>query len=469
MRTWKMKTWKMEDGRWKIEVRNRGLLAEARGLSSPIFHLRSSIFHPRSSRPSQQGIALMTTMVIAGVIGIVLMSVLVWASSHNLVTARSAAWNSALGVAEAGVEEAFAQLKNHSSDRTANSWTLVSGQYTKTRNFGDGYYTVKISSDPTPIITSSGYVKAPLKTNSYIYRTVQVVTTNIPQFYAGLVTKLWIQMNGNNIDVDSFDPFNPTWSTGGLYDPNKRHDQGNIATVSGLMNGFAVGNADIWGKIATGPGGTMTVGSGGSVGDVAWHAANKTGIEPGWDSHDMACTFPAITVPSGTLPPGGAQKVNGVSYQYVLGTGDYTIGDLSGSVYVAGKATLKVTTKLKLSANAITIGPGASLALYVSVADASFGGTSVQNQGGATTNFLYYGLPSNTSVSFGGNTAFTGIIYAPDADISMGGGGGGTPVDVTGAMIGKTLTMNGRFNIHYDESLRKSNPAGFAVSTWKEL
>jgi len=34
----------------------------------------------------------------------------------------------------------------------------------------------------------------------------------------------------------------------------------------------------------------------------------------------------------------------------------------------------------------------------------------------------------------------------------------------------KTVTMNGKFNFHYDENLKRVGPvSGFSVTSWKEL
>ena len=89
--------------------------------------------------------------------------------------------------------------------------------------------------------------------------------------------------------------------------------------------------------------------------------------------------------------------------------------------------------------------------------------------GGVAANLAYYGTTNNTQISFTGNAAFTGTIYAPEADIKLGGGGNNT-YDVVGAIIGNTITMNGHFNFHYDESLINSGPSrGFVASSWTEL
>jgi hypothetical protein len=84
-------------------------------------------------------------------------------------------------------------------------------------------------------------------------------------------------------------------------------------------------------------------------------------------------------------------------------------------------------------------------------------------------NFSYFGMTNNTSVSMSGNAAFTGVIYAPNAALTLGGGGS-NPYDFVGAAIAKTVNMNGHYNFHYDEALAKYGPSkGYVVTTWNEM
>ena len=88
---------------------------------------------------------------------------------------------------------------------------------------------------------------------------------------------------------------------------------------------------------------------------------------------------------------------------------------------------------------------------------------------GNAISFVYYGLKSNTSLKFSGNAAFTGVIYAPYADFTLGGGGNDT-YDFVGASVSKTATLNGHFNFHYDESLAARFPIKrYVVYSWNEL
>jgi choice-of-anchor A domain-containing protein len=80
-----------------------------------------------------------------------------------------------------------------------------------------------------------------------------------------------------------------------------------------------------------------------------------------------------------------------------------------------------------------------------------------------------YGLPSCTSIDLHGNAAFTGTIYAPQADYVFGGGGNNTQ-DMIGALVANSCKLNGKANFHYDESLKRNGPGiGYIPFSWKEI
>ena len=116
----------------------------------------------------------------------------------------------------------------------------------------------------------------------------------------------------------------------------------------------------------------------------------------------------------------------------------------------------------------IKIQPNASLKLYVSAPTAFIGGSGVENETGNAINFAYYGLPTNTRVTFAGNGTVVGTLYAPQADFTLGGGGSGVQ-DFSGASVTKTVTMNGHFNFHYEENLERAGPnRGWVAISWDE-
>jgi hypothetical protein len=105
----------------------------------------------------------------------------------------------------------------------------------------------------------------------------------------------------------------------------------------------------------------------------------------------------------------------------------------------------------------------------MSGSSAKIAGKGVINPNSDATSFFYYGLPTNTSLDITGNGTFTGVIYAPQADMFLRGSGSAIQ-DFTGASITDSVTMNGHFNFHYDENLGRSGaPRGFLITSWNEL
>ena len=81
--------------------------------------------------------------------------------------------------------------------------------------------------------------------------------------------------------------------------------------------------------------------------------------------------------------------------------------------------------------------------------------------------FIYFGLPTSTSLSFSGNSSFVGCLYSPNADLTLNGGGNNV-YDFCGASVSKTVTMSGARNFHYDESLGRAF-SSFVVTAWNEI
>ena len=137
---------------------------------------------------------------------------------------------------------------------------------------------------------------------------------------------------------------------------------------------------------------------------------------------------------------------------------------------VTGNAVLYVVGNVNISGNAgIEIAPDASLMMFVGGSSTSISGNGFVNESGNTLKLEYWGLPSNTSIDLGGNAGFVGAVYAPQADLRFNGGGN-TTTDFIGGAVTKTATLNGHFNFHYDEALKKLGPfKGYVASSWDEM
>ena len=452
---------------------------------------------------NEQGSVLTMSLLTALIIGFALASYLSLVSGQNIANMRSLAWNSAIPVLESGIEEALTQLHFKGTNNLGeNSWTYGTNTYgagyQKTRYLGDSYYVTTIIPKSAPEIYSEGFVPTPFSGASgfaaifaaynpgagaqsqYISRRVKVTTKKDAMFGKGIVAKGQIDLKGNNIATDSYDSSDPAKSIGGKYptgDASKTKDNGDVATNSDVTDSLNIGNADIKGHVATGPGGSINILNNGSVGSKAWVDAGKPGVEPGYYTDDMNYDFKDVEVPftSGYTTP-VAGTVGGTNYNYVLnqgtGAGRFMLSmePFTGNVLVSGNVVLYVTSSFSFSGSeTITILPNSSLKVYVGCASASMSGNAaVNNVSGKPLSFQYYGLPSNTSISMSGNAALTGVIYAPEAALSISGGGKDT-YDFVGASVTKTVTLNGHVNFHYDEDLAKSGPSSdYAVTTWNE-
>jgi len=446
----------------------------------------------------RRGSALLMALLTVVLIGLALGSYLWLVSHQSFSTMRSLAWDAAIPVVEAGLEEALTQLHyNDIEHLSANNWTaLTNGWYYKLHHVDNAtYYEVVIKQvDPPdkagPLIVSTASVPAPFAPASpagmvlaqtvpgnstpYIKRRVRVNTAKKPLFTGAMVAKGRIDMSGNNVTTDGFDSSDAQYNTDGKYDPKKNKASGDVGTNLDLVDSIGVGNANIKGHVATGPGGTVTIQSNGSVGDLDWVNSGTAGIKPGWATDDMHTEILDVAEPS--FPTGystpGSKTLDNVQYDYVLDhSGDYKLADFSGKVLVSTNvsATLWVTDTLSFGPNDyILIAPGASLKLYVSAPTATIGGSGVINSDNYAYNFQYYGLPSNTSFTFKANAAFTGAIYAPEAEFTLGGGGK-NEYDFVGACVVNTIKLNGHYHFHFDEALRKALWQGYVVTAWNEI
>ena len=260
-----------------------------------------------------------------------------------------------------------------------------------------------------------------------------------------------ITFNGGGVRVDSFDSRDPYFFTpDGRLDLAKVRDRGDITSTSALTNALDLGNAKVRGMLHVPPGAGVILGLSGSVGSTEWVSSGQLGIEPGHLIEETPRAFVDAELPQGHvyLTP---WRIDGT---YPLTNGHYTLPQLSGSMLITGRATLYVAGSAEV--RGLVIEANASLDLYVGGPTATISG--VVNRNVAASAFAYYGLSGNAQVSVQGNAAFVGTIYAPAAYVAIGGGGN-DEVDFMGAIVGRNIAINGKLNMHYDESLGAAGPA----------
>ncbi|HEX5400174.1 MAG TPA: hypothetical protein VFY06_14100, partial [Verrucomicrobiae bacterium] len=121
-----------------------------------------NVSFPRQNRRLEQGSVLLIAMGFSVLCGIALASYYMLAQQEHRTVVRSQCWNRSLGMAEAGVDEALAQINASPSDFSVNGWGSNGTNYGPvTRTLASGSYSVRITSGTYPAIYSTGYALVP--------------------------------------------------------------------------------------------------------------------------------------------------------------------------------------------------------------------------------------------------------------------------------------------------------------------
>jgi len=300
-----------------------------------------------------------------------------------------------------------------------------------------------------------------------VSRRIETIVRPVSAFDQALMSVGVVDLTNQNIVIDSYDSGDPTKSTGGLYDVTKRQENGDIATDGQLIE---AGNAQIYGDVAT------------NAGTVSG-AANITGVErtdfyqepipvgaPSWNG-----TNSSVTNVNGTSTISASSVQSSAASRYVLtgislsGGKTLTIaGNPDGSqtyveIYVTGDISVSGTGQ-------IIIQPGVSATIYFA-GNVDISGNGVLNGNNQPGDLMFYGIqpPSGAAehVNFGGNSQITASIYAPGHDVTVNGSG--TNGHVYGSIVGKTVTMTGVSNLHYDERLGSTGMINnYKIVSWFE-
>ena len=417
---------------------------------------------------------LVGTLVMAAIMGSVIVAVTAMVIQEHKMLSRSATWNATLPITEAGIEEAMSHCRQVGVGlRNVNGWAYsTSNTVVLARTRTDGRYAVSISAATPPVITSTGRVWC-ASANQYIERRIRANTRGLSYFMNAVSAKRNITLSGTAA-VDSFDSNDPAYSTNGIYTATRKKAGGDVATNESTPGAINLGGqATIYGKVATGPLGTVAMANPSQVkvGSVTHVDGGGTGIETGYYTKDMNVAFPNATCDFNTALPPLPNVVGGVSYKYVLYGGNYSLANLTlgaaEKVLVVGPSQLLVQAGVSV-AGTITVSPGASLQLYVQTGTVTISGNGVRNETGFAGNFALWALPGVSAVSLSGEGQFTGTIYAPNAALSFSGGGS-SGLDLIGAVVANTVSGSGKYKIHYDEHLQDTGLRNLTVVSWKEL
>lgn len=464
-------------------------------------HLRSQTPSPlvKSKSRADRGTVLIVAMLLAAIIGVALVSYIKLTTNALKQAQRTFLGTSAMNLAEVGLEEAiyaFNQIDNSSLATAWSGWTLNNAVSPKTavRNFtgfspgqnATGLVKVYVEGYDglvsNPVIVSKSIVTP--DTGPVITRFIKVTLRKRGLFSNGLVARNNITWSGHPLaDSWNSDPDNDSSTAALAYSVATR--TANI--VVGSLNGdIALGSGgEVWGYAKTGTLGTIT---GGTV-----HGLGTTTNDPSRRTNDFNATFPPVTAPSPTtvntiastignsdLPmtlPRGTDAVNasdGVYYYRLPGIG--VTGNATKVLTISNKVVLLPTAGSGTSAislggqSSIAINSGSTLLVYTQ-GNISIAGNGVGNSNPQPISFQVYSTNTTAgaqSIDISGNGQLKALVYAPNASLSLNGGG--SSGHVMGAAVANSITMNGGTEFHYDDSLgnfTSGNPYG--ISNWREL
>jgi hypothetical protein len=293
-----------------------------------------------SHKTKQLGNALLVAMCISAFLCISITGYLTVTEQQNFLSARSQAWNMAIAITESGVEEGLEQLNSNATNLTADGWSYDGSCYSRSNNMGAGnsyIVTIYTTNAFNPVIIARAFTTPPtLAQNSSspsffaavgvnttagpVTRAVKVTCSKGNIFACALVAKNSIDLKGNGVYTDSFNSQDPSKSTGGKYNSSQYSgDRGDIACNGGINDSVGVQNANIYGKVHTGPGCAVSIGAQGGVGPHGSQTSSiATATANGYVLQDANFTFPDTTYPNTSsylsLPPGGT--VVSTSYTY---------------------------------------------------------------------------------------------------------------------------------------------------------
>jgi hypothetical protein len=249
-------------------------------------------------------------------------------------------------------------------------------------------------------------------------------------------------MSGTGLATDSFNSTDPNLSSNGQYVASKTSTNGNVASLFGPVN---LGNHVIVGNLYLGPTATGSIGPGTVTGSIR---------------NDFNTCFPDVTLPWLLTNPPPAPVVTNAYVFTASGAYKISNGNWPIIVYPGVTARLRV--------DATTFNP-AMVHIMVDTNSGISGSLNVYQASGSMTlsglmtvdsqsawSFSYWGMPGVTNITCSGSSTFVGTIYAPEANLTLIGGGAAN--NSVGALVAKSLTLLSHWAIHFDESLLEYGP-----------
>lgn len=454
----------------------------------------------KTSRPlsDQRGSLLLAAMLLTLAIGISLVSFLQLGQTNLRISHRAFHANAAMNLAESGLEQAMWSISK-AVDGDASAWTgwNTSGAGA-TRRFSGFTYDANTTGFVRVFVRNYALAAAPTviaratitpASGPPIEKWVMVTLFQRSLFANGLVAKDTITFSGGNAVVDSYD------SRLGVYNANlgggnfNRYDRGSAGSASVSVNSFSLSNSSIYGNVSIGTSDYtgLSVGPNGLVGDFG---ATSGTIDYGRVTTDFTTNFDDASSPTtagytigaisgATVLPlfGDTPAADGKFYYNVSSISLSGASTTALSIAPASDVVIRITapsggTGVSVTGNAsMQVLAGSTLEMYTE-ADVSIAGGGIANGNDPAAFMLYStraaGAAGTQSFSVSGNGNLNAVVYAPNADVSLSGGG--VSGQIAGAVVADSINVNGGSEFHYDEALAAMSTGNpFGVGEWSEL
>jgi hypothetical protein len=471
------------------------------------FHSRTVL--PTSShtakRRAQRGSVLIVALVMAGVIAVSLGSYVQLSRTTLQIANRAYYHNVAMNLAETGLELGMAAL---ASDTWGTDWSSVGSDRTALFDEGFNYggdisgkvrvYVVGADGN-NPRVLARSSITPPGGQAVEKWISVQLGKSSAGGGENG--GRFGVRFSGGVAIWDSYSSklgkYGDTLADGTV----NRSSKVRIVSLSLEDDSFDVGNSKVYGRVSIG------------TPDKSGLKKNPNGIIGQWgdDAGTVRAdhvTYDAKMTVRDREAPAGGQSINAINGAITIGSAagstsgatltvnNQSVVDKSGRpYYVYNVPSISLTgnghelkiadntnvilvitgtsgTTLKTSGQgAIILGDKSTLQIFTST-DVDIKGNGLVNDGKPADLRLTGTRPQSAAqpqdIDIAGNGKLSAVVYAPNANVTVNGGG--SSGHVYGSVFGRTVRITGGGNIHMDLALLDDESAGvMRVTNWIEL
>jgi hypothetical protein len=452
------------------------------------------------------GSALIIALIFTTILGVIAVPSYLRVCSQTFKDSNRAFYNMAsIYLAESGVEYAVNAImtENGGSYYNWGGWSIQGDDayiQLEDRIFkGEIKGTIKVYiynyASGAPEVVSKATVVLPTSAllHKYMYASISASTSR-GLFAYGILTKDFIKASGGVVfDSWESDPDNDPSTPFIPYSNGVATDKVAIATVGTGADAIQIGSSDVYGTAAVGSAdySGLDVGWGGQVGPKdrsewdpsdtyqlwkknGWLVSTQTGaLSTGFTAEFKEVTAPSLTLtylwPEYKLPYTDKKKVSNkwsTWYENVY-VDEETIGQAGvattldmNEIEIKAGATLRIegdvtvnlpnenrTTLKVIQGGKIEMAPDATMTIYIA-GDIDITGAGIFSQI-APKQLQIWGTATGTQkINFLNNCQFSGIIYAPNAEVKITGNS-----DLYGSIVGKSIELTGSGSFRYDQSL----------------